>query len=90
MATAESTVSAKPNLNGGSQQITTMLDQARHEWLVSNRHLLISNERQDASIFRAGHVIDEAQIVALYREQRYEDEADIPRSDARPMLRLRR
>lgn len=67
-----------------------MQDQARHEWLVSNRYLLISNKRQDASRFRAGHVIDEAQIATLYREQRYEDEADIPRSDARPMLWLRR
>ena len=62
-----------------------MQDQARHEWLVSIRHLLISNERQDASMFRARHVIDDPQIATLYREQRYEDETDIPRSDARSM-----
>ena len=68
---------------------TTIQDRARHGWLMSNRHLLISNERQDASIFRAGYVIDDPQIATLYRGQRYEDETDIPRSDAR-MLRLRR
>ena len=69
---------------------TTIQDRARHEWLMSNRHLLISNERQDASVFRAGHVIDEPQIATLYRGQRYEDETNIPRSDARSMLWLRR
>ena len=68
---------------------TTKQDQARHEWLMSNRHLLISNERQDASIFRAGQVIDDPQIAMLYRGQRYEDETDIPLSDGRLTIRLR-
>ena len=70
--------------------IRTLAIAARHERLMLNRHLLISSEQQDKSIFRAGHLIEEAQIATLYRDLRYEDEADIPRSDARPMLWLRR
>ncbi len=66
-----------------------MQDDERYQWLLSNRHLLISVKQLDGKIFRPGHMMDETQIATLYRGQRYEDEADVPPSDGRPMLRLR-
>ncbi len=60
-----------------------MQDDERYQWLLSNRHLLITGKQQDGKIFRARHVMDEAQIATLYRGQRYEDETDVPPSYGR-------
>ena len=62
-----------------------MDDDARNEWLKSNRRFLAPSEHGEAKIFHPGYMLNEAQIATLYNGRSYEDKTNIRSSNGRPL-----